>query len=141
MPKKARLTGIKAFRCYTIEEAAAVAGVSPRTIRNWSKGGLRLLDCARPILIRGDDLRGFIKDGRERRKVKIEPDAFYCCRCRGPRTAAGGFADCVVDGARVTLTALCATCETVMSKPVAKARIPDIARTLDLTITRRGATL
>ncbi|WP_146348530.1 helix-turn-helix domain-containing protein [Falsiphaeobacter marinintestinus] len=136
MPKQARLSGIKAFRCYTIEEAAEVSGVSPRTIRNWAAGGLRVMDGTRPSLIRGDDLRDFIKSARDSRKVKTRIDTFYCFRCRKERRAAEGLADCEVKANRATLTALCEVCETVVSKPVAVARIPEIARTLDVKITR-----
>lgn len=50
-------------------------------------------------------------------------------------------ADCVLKGNRAALTALCEVCENMISKPIAAARIPDIARTLDLTITRRETTL
>ena len=141
MPKQARLSGVKAFRCYTIDEAAEVTGVSPRTIRNWTKDGLRLMDRARPVLIRGDDLRAYILAQRQSRKVTVALDAFYCFRCRAARKAAGGFADCTITGNRATLTALCETCETVMSKPVSEARLPEIRRTLDLTITRHAETL
>ncbi|MEM7238763.1 MAG: helix-turn-helix domain-containing protein [Pseudomonadota bacterium] len=141
MPKKARLSGIKAFRCYTIDEAAEITGVSPRGIRNWSKNGLRLMDTARPVLIRGDDLHAYIQAQRDARKVKTAPDEFYCCRCAAARKAAGGVADCTIVGKRVTLTALCITCETVMSKPISEARMPEIARTLDIKITRHEMTL
>lgn len=141
MPKQARLSGIKAFRCYTIEEAAEVSGVSPRSIRNWAADGLRVMDGTRPTLIRGDDLRDFIKSARASRKVKTRIDTFYCVCCRKERRAAGGLADCVIKANRATLTALCEVCETVISKPVAVARIPEIARTLDLKIKRHDATL
>ncbi len=141
MPKQARLNKIKSFRTYTIEEAAEVSGVSPRTIRNWITNGLRVLDGKRPTLIRGDDLRDFIKGQREGRKIKTALDRFFCVRCRKARQAAGGFADCNITGKRVTLTALCKVCEIVVSKPIAEARIPEIARTLDLTIRRHETTL
>ncbi len=137
MPKQARLSGIKAFRCYTIEEAAEVSGVSPRTIRNWARDGLRIMDGARPALIRGDDLREYIKSKRESRSVKTRIHTFFCLRCRKERRAAQGLADCEIDGARAKLTAICETCETIVYKPVAKSRIPEIARTLELKITRR----
>ncbi len=74
MPKRARLSRIKALRCYTIEEASDVAGVSDRTIRNWAKNGLQLLDSTRPVLIRGDDLRDYIKAQRDGRKIKTGLD-------------------------------------------------------------------
>ncbi|QIE41624.1 helix-turn-helix domain-containing protein [Rhodobacteraceae bacterium SC52] len=141
MPKHARLSGIKAVRCYTIEEAAEVSGVSPRTIRNWAADGLRVMDGTRPALIRGDDLRNYIKAARDSRKVKTRIDTFYCLRCRKERRAAEGFADCVITVNRAMLTALCEVCETVLSKPVAKVRIPEIARTLDLKIKRHDPTL
>uniref|UniRef100_UPI00260414B1 hypothetical protein n=1 Tax=uncultured Mameliella sp. TaxID=1447087 RepID=UPI00260414B1 len=73
---------------------------------------------------------------RKSRSVKTRIDTFYCVRCREERHAAGSVADCEIKGGRAKLTALCETCETVVSKPVAKARIPEIARTLDLKITR-----
>lgn len=136
MPKQARLSGIKAFRCYTIGEAAEVSGVSPRTIRNWASDGLRVMDGMRPVLIRGDDLRDYIKSKRASRSVKTCSDTFYCFRCRKERRAAERFADCDIKGGRAKLTAFCETCETLVSKPVSEANIPEIGLTLDLKITR-----
>lgn len=140
MPKQARLSGIKSFRSYTINEAAEVSGVSPRTIRSWIAQGLHVMDDERPTLIRGDDLRKFIKDQREGRKVKTAPDEFYCVCCKKARKAAEGFADCTIIGSRVKLTAFCEVCETVISKPISKDRIPVISRTLALTIERHEPT-
>ena len=136
MPKQARLSGIKSFRCYTIEEAAEVSGVSARTIRNWAREGLRVMNGTRPALIRGDDLRDHIKSSRESRSVKTQIDTFYCLPCRKERRAAEGLADCDIKAGRAKLTALCETCATVVSKPVREGLIPEIALTLDLKITR-----
>jgi len=141
MPKKARLNGIKALRCYTVDEAAGVTGVSPHTIRRWARNGLPVLAATRPVLIRGDDLRSYIQAQRKNGKVKTGPCEFYCFRCRTARTAAGGFADCKINGNRVVLTALCSTCETVMHRPVSKGRILEIGQTLALTITGHETTL
>ena len=135
MPKQARLRGIKALHCYTIAEAAALVGVTPRTIRSWARGGLRLLDSTRPVLIRGDALRDHIIVQRQSRKVKTAPDEFYCFGCRGARPAAGHMADCMIRGHKITLTALCATCQTAMSKPVSRAALPRLRQILDLQIT------
>ncbi|WP_052254268.1 helix-turn-helix domain-containing protein [Leisingera sp. ANG-S5] len=137
MPKQARLSGIKSFRCYTIEEAAEISGVSPRTVRNWASDGLRVMDVTRPALIRGDDLRDYIRSKRESRATKTKTDTFYCFRCRKERHAAEGLADCEIKEGRAKLTALCAVCETVVSKPVAVGCVSEIARILDLRITRQ----
>jgi len=141
MPKQARLNRIKSLHPYTMEEAAQICGVSPRTIRNWAANGLHVMDDGRPALIRGDDLRAYILSQRKRRKSKTTLDTIYCVCCRKVRKPAGGLADCAITGNRATLMALCEVCECVISKPIVEARIPEIARTLDLTITRHGTTL
>lgn len=141
MPKQAFLNRIKSLRAYTIEEAAEVSGVSPRTIRNWAANGLDVMDEERPALIRGDDLRAYIQSQRNGRKSKTAPDTIYCVCCRQTRKLAGGMADCTITGSRATLTALCEVCETVISKPVAKAHIPEIAKLLNLTLRRQETTL
>ena len=141
MPKQARINGIKSYRCYTPSEAAELVGVSDRTIRSWTKDGLQVFDDAHPVLIRGDDLRGYILDQRESRKVKTRLGEFYCLRCRASCAAAGAMADCEITGKRAMLTAICDTCETVVCKPVALIKLPELGRALDVTITRNGATL
>ncbi len=141
MPKQARINGIKSYRCYTPTEAAELVGVSTRTIRNWTRDGLMLLDRERPALIRGDDLRSYIQDQRKGRKVQIGLSEFYCLRCRASRKAAESMADCKITNNRATLTALCKACETVVCKPISLSRLLELRRTLDLTITRDDATL
>ena len=71
---------------------------------------------------------------------KTAPDTIYCVCCRKTRKPVGGMADCTVTGNRAKLTALCEVCETLISKPIAKACIPEISRILGLTITRRKTT-
>ncbi len=141
MPKQARLSGIKSLYTYTLSEAAEVTGVSRRTISNWVADGLPVMDGERPVLIRGDDLHKFIKRQRESRKTKTAPDEFYCVCCKNARKAAEGFADCTIIGKRATLKAFCAVCESVLSKPIKEAHIPQIAQTLALTIKRHEETI
>lgn len=141
MPKQALINGIKSYRCYTPSEAAALVGVSTRTIRNWSKDGLRILDSAHPPLIRGDDLRNHITAKRQDRKVPTKICEFYCLKCRASREPAIGIADCKIKGNKAMLTALCDVCETIVCKPVSLARLPEIRANLDLTIKGNGGTL
>ena len=141
MPKQAKLNCIKAFQTYTIQEAADIAGVSIYTIRNWGKNGLRMMDKDGPPLVRGDDLQDYIKAQRNKRKAPTQPDTFYCVACRQARKAAANMADCTITGNRAKLTARCAICETVVSKPVAKANVTALSKILDLTIKRHEATL
>lgn len=138
MAKTARINAIKSFRCYTIPEAAEVTGVTTRTIRTWIKGGLPVMTGLRPHLIRGDDLRKFIKSKRKERKTETKVHEFFCFRCHDLRLAAGGFAECLIDGNRVSVTALCNVCGTVMNKPVAKARLHELEGKLELLRSARG---
>ena len=141
MPKQARLSGIKSYRCYTIAEAAALVGVSTRTIGNWIRDGLHLLDATQPALIRGDDLRDYITAQREDRKVKTDLCEFYCLRCRKGRPPAGEMADCKIEGNKAMLTALCGVCEGIVCKPISLTRLAEVCSKLDVTITRVEATL
>ena len=141
MPKQARLSGIKSLRCYTKAEAAALVGVSTRTIGNWTRDGLPLLDASHPPLIRGDDLRDYIAAKRESRKVSTGLCEIYCAPCRKSHPPAGGIADCEVEVNKAKLTALCGVCERIVSKPISLASLPEIRTKLDLTITRVEVTL
>lgn len=133
MPKQARINKIKAFRSYTIPEAAEVSGVSTRTIRSWSAKGLRVMRDEHPALIRGDELIGFIKAQRKRRKKSLSLDRFYCLRCRVPRKPAEDLVECQDSGGRLTLIAICESCETIMRKPIARSDFPKLGGLFDLS--------
>lgn len=115
---------------------AGISGVSLRPIRNWASDGLPVMDGTQLALIRRDVHRDHIMTKRESRSIKTQIGTFFCFGCRKDRGAAEGMADCEIKDGRAKLTALCETCEKVVSKPVAEALIPEIARTLDLKITR-----
>ncbi len=136
MARHGKLNGIKRLSCYTYEEAADVTGVSERTVRSWPKQGLHVLDVGRPVYIRGDDLLHFLKSRRQKQKTSLEPDEFYCVSCRAARQAAGGLIDYREIEGRVTLTALCEACETLLSKPFAKSQFPTLQANSDLTLQR-----
>lgn len=134
MPKAAKISGIKLLRCYTIQEAAVVTGVSDRTIREWIKQGLTALTSERPTLVRGDALIAFIQDQRQARKSQLSPDEFYCFKCRAARKPAGGLVDCEADDTRAKLIALCDTCDTIMHKPIAHESVRTLADFFDATL-------
>lgn len=136
MPRSARINAIKSFRCYTIREATDVTGVSARTIGTWIREGLHVMKEQRPFLIRGDDLRDFIRKRRKARKTKTALHQFFCLGCRDVRDAAGGFAECRISGNRVALKALCNSCGNVVNKPVAKSHLPELKSKLELLETQ-----
>ena len=132
MPKQARINRIKALRCYTIEEAAEVSDVSPRTISNWVTSGLPIMRNERPALLRGDDLIKFIKNQRKQRKHHLALDRFYCVRCRVPRKAAGDVFECQASGQHLTLIAMCNACETIPRKPISHTNLSKLRDLLEV---------
>ncbi|MEL6933837.1 MAG: helix-turn-helix domain-containing protein [Pseudomonadota bacterium] len=138
MPRSARINAIKLFYPYTIREAVDVTGVSARTISAWIKEGLPVMKSQRPFLIRGDDLKGFIQNRRKAGKTQTALHQFYCLGCRDARDAAGGFAECLITGNRVTLKALCDECGNFVNKPIAKSRLSELEGKLELLGQVRG---
>lgn len=131
--KKVLINGIKSYRCYTIPEAATLVRVSGRTIRQWIKNGLPAMTDERPTLVRGDDLIAFIKARRAARKTKVAADAFYCLKCRAARKPAAGLVECQCSETRAKLSAFCNICETMMYKPIALSRLPEMRHIFDLS--------
>ena len=86
----------------------------------------------RPFLVRGDDLRNFIRNRRKARKTETALHQFYCLGCRDARDAADGFAECRINGNRITLKAFCVMCGHVVNKPIPKSRLLDLKGKLDL---------
>lgn len=108
----------KQLQTYTVEEVARLYAVHRNTVRGWVKtGGLTPLDGKRPILVMGATLRGFLEVRRAKAKRPCPPGHLYCFGCRVPRPPALGMADFVPQpkGAG-KLTAVCATCGTLMHR-------------------------
>ena len=57
---------------YSIREIAELFGVHNKSVRNWIKSGLRLIDSSKPFLIHGSDLKDFLNKKHAKRK----------CRCK-----------------------------------------------------------
>jgi len=80
---------VKTLRSYTVEEIATLFGIHKGTVRNWINSGLPILDENRPMLILGEDLRGFLENRRKKSKQPCRPGEIYCVRCRLPRVPLG----------------------------------------------------
>ena len=53
---------IEGIKLYTVHEIAVALGVTPQTVRAWIKiGRLKAQRIGRPLLIREDSLRDFLK--------------------------------------------------------------------------------
>ena len=112
------------LRNYTVEETASALNVHRNTVRRWLRAGLEPIDWKKPYLIHGTDLIEFLKS-RSLPATKLLPHEGFCFSCRAPREPA--FAEIEVEvssNGRLSLTALCDRCTTVMHKKLARDLLP-----------------
>ncbi|WP_421981247.1 helix-turn-helix domain-containing protein [Roseibium sp.] len=109
---------IKSHRSYTVDEAARALKLCKGTIRRYLKDGLPCLDDQRPILILGQDLKGFLVSRRKPKQI-CKIDQCFCMSCKTPRKAAFSEVEFrPTKAGRGNIRALCEVCSTVMHKAV-----------------------
>lgn len=142
MGRAANWRKVKTHLTYTYDEAARTTGTHKRTVMGWARKGLPVFKAHRPHLIRGRDLRDFLRTGTETRKTPLTLTTFYCLKCRTAREPAGGMVDCKIStSGSAMLQGLCSVCLTAINKRMARDRIPDLRRKLDVTIKQGNGTL
>jgi hypothetical protein len=124
----------KIHRSYSVEEIANLFGAHKNTVRMWIKNGLPPCGDIRPIIVQGRDLREFLKSRRNRNKSPCRIGEFYCLKCRAPKRAAGGMADCIQVSEFVgNLQALCPDCVCVMNRRVSMPKLDQFRAKLTIT--------
>ena len=130
---------IKIHRSYRVDEIAECLSVCRATVRSWLKQGLPTIDDQRPAMVRGIDLRAFLRKRRQREKKTCLPGHLYCFRCRDCRPADGGMADYQVqERGAGNLTALCTSCGGWMKRRLGAAQLSEWKAILDITIRQPG---
>ena len=83
MAKKIKYNLIKKRRTYTVAELATIVKCHPRTIQQWIKNGMEVIDPnSKPYLISGIEAKQFLQRKSKKAKVKLQNDEFYCIKCR-----------------------------------------------------------
>ena len=85
MPKRMNPMAVKANMAYDVPEAARALGVTPATIRNWIKDGLRAMTSCKPYLILGADIRDYLRQKNEAARRPLAEDELFCPACRTGR--------------------------------------------------------
>ena len=129
---------VKIHRSYTVEESACILDVNRNTVRNWIKQGLTTIGGKRPYLLRGPDIREFLKAKRLKNKRKCQPGEMYCLRCRTPKIPAGEMADYMPTTATLgSLIGYCPDCDTMMYRRVNPEKLEQVRGNLDIKISKR----
>ncbi|MFH0702698.1 MAG: hypothetical protein V2B14_04070 [bacterium] len=82
MAKTYNLRLIKTRESYSTKRISQELGVHARTVQEWYKEGLNPIENTRPYLVMGYELKQFLEKKIQRRKTKLQPDEFYCTKCR-----------------------------------------------------------
>jgi len=77
---------IKIHRSYTVIEVSERLSVHPKTVRNWIRLGLPIVNEKRPLLICGVDLKIYLKKKRTTYMHQCEADEMYCFKCKQPQS-------------------------------------------------------
>jgi hypothetical protein len=123
---------VKIHYNYTIRAAADVLGVHKHTVSRWIAAGLTTTDSVRPLLLRGEDIRAFLR-AREPIKQKCRAGEFYCLSCRAPRRPALDMAEYRPRTAsRGLLCGICPGCDRMIYRAVNLASIEPMRGGLDI---------
>lgn len=125
MVRRGRAARIKMHRTYEIGEAADVLGVTPQTVRAWTRQGLAVLTDRRPYLIVGEALKDFLRKRETTRGRPLNLGEFFCFRCKTPTASAVGHADYIaLTASSGRLETFCALCEGPCSRVVKWGDLP-----------------
>ena len=132
MARRVNCRRVKIHRTYTIAEAAAVLGAHRLMVGRWIAAGLPTIDERRPLIIDGEDLRGFI-DARRHKKQTCRPGEFFCLGSKAPRRPAGDMADYILKTAsRGLLRGICPICDGFIHRAASLSTIAQKAGRLDV---------
>jgi hypothetical protein len=76
---------VKIHRSYTVIEVSEALGYHPKTVRNWIRAGLPVVNEKRPLLICGVDLKIYLKQKRKTYMHQCEVHEMYCFKCKHPK--------------------------------------------------------
>ena len=73
---------IKHRESYTLKQISETLSVHQRTVQEWRYEGLKTISLEKPFLVMGYDLKEFLAKKIQSRKIKLQPNQFYCTKCR-----------------------------------------------------------
>jgi len=128
---------VKIHHSYTVSELAELLGAHRQTVRRWiAAKQLPTIDDRRQSLLRGVDVHAFDK-ARRPIKQSCKPGELYCLSCRSPKRPACEMVNYVsYSMTRGAVRGICPTCEKLMYRAVARAKVEKICAGLDIAFPR-----
>lgn len=102
---------IKSNRSYTVAQLADLLRVNPRTVHQWIKQGLPVIDGHHRKMVHGPTAQGWLKEKQAARRWTCEPGELPCFKCKGPRTInPGSFKIITNNTLRIRVEGTCTAC-------------------------------
>lgn len=111
---------------YSINEITKLFDIDKKTCFRWIKlEGLKVIEKnTNPLLIMGSNLKEFIIEKRQKRKIKLNKNQFYCCSCQKAVLAKNGSTKIIKTGktigkneiAQLKKIGICETCEKKLNR-------------------------
>jgi transcriptional regulator NrdR family protein len=80
--KRLKIHLIEKNRTYTTAELSQRLKIHPRTIQQWHKEGMPVINGSRPLLFGGNAVKIWLKTRRQSKKVLLDKNEFYCPKCK-----------------------------------------------------------
>jgi hypothetical protein len=80
--KRLKIHLIEKNRTYTTAEIAERLKIHIRTIQQWHKEGLPIINGSRPLLFSGNAVKIWLKARKENKKIVLGKYEFYCPKCK-----------------------------------------------------------
>lgn len=127
---------VKIHRNYSLDEIVRLFGVSLATVRRWLKAGLNTIDLTRPFLVRGLELKRFVRRWRSRNRRHCGAGQIYCLKCRAPRRPSNGEVELIKQTENCgRLRGVCSRCGASMSRIVSFRSLDAALGSLTVTTT------
>ncbi len=82
MKKQRYLKKIKDKKSYSFQQLAEILCIHVRTVQTWYKSGMQILEgTACPYLVMGKDVKQFLKNLSDSKKIKLDKGQCYCVVC------------------------------------------------------------
>jgi len=124
MARKVKYHLIKSGRSYTVSELGRTVDRHVRTVQEWIKKGLPVIDGnSKSYLISGYDAKQFLQNRSVMNKAKCKDDEIYCLKCRQPRRSLPDKLKFELTGKligigqkQIKISGLCSTCFTPLQR-------------------------
>jgi hypothetical protein len=122
MAKKYNTRITKLNYAYSLQQIAELYDVSIRTVRYWLKEGLLIIEGIYPYRIKGFELKRYLDEKQQGRKIKLLAGEFYCTKCKQARKSLNNIVTLKYSGKTIgrgikdfTIQGACEVCNTKLN--------------------------